>query len=219
MKQVGFALIIIVILFSCTPDKKGKALEGIRTANILLTERKCSEALSTLNGIRNQGRNVNYIISYASALACPSSYSTTSLFANDLPNLNSTESNNFIASLISFEGVGMTTDADSNFTSLQQAIASLLLPQGISTSTHLNRAQVYGVSNAQEISALALYMILNQMGRFANYYGNADLSDGKKALALELIIVTLAIQTQLLLQASTQILINLVMVLSQEVRI
>lgn len=170
-------IIIIILtftLYSCGQDKAEEISDAIEEANLLLSNYKCDEALTILNEVGMQNTNKKYLDSLATAYACKGSYSTTPLFANDLPNIG-TASNSLFGSLAAFSSAtDMTTPTDSDFTHLQTAIRVLLRAGGHETSSSELRESTFTLREATDINLQAFYMILVNMGRWFYYYGNAD---------------------------------------------
>lgn len=174
-----FLTIILIVCVSCGQSTEEEIRDAIEEANLLLSSRRCDEALEVLNGVGLQNRNKDYLDSLATAYACKGNYSSTTLFASDFPNLN-TSSNTLYGSLAAFSTSGdMTSATDNEFTNLQTAIDTLLYAGGITSASAASRADFFTGTEATDINLQAFYMILVNMGRWFRYYGNTNSSGVK----------------------------------------
>jgi hypothetical protein len=167
-------VILTFILISCGQTTEEEVRDAIEEANLLLSSYKCDEALTILNEVGMQNTNKDYLDSLSTAYACKGNYSTTTFFTTDLPNI-STASNSLFGSLASFSSANdMASATDTSFTSIQTAIDILLHAGGHATASSTLRSSSFTTREATDLNLQALYMILVNMGRWFNYYGNAD---------------------------------------------
>ena len=177
-------IILTFILYSCGQTTEEEVTDAVEEANLLLSSYKCDEALAILNAVGMQNTNKKYLDSLATAYACKGSYSTTTFFTADLPNI-STTSGSLFGSLASFSSANdMTSATDSDFTNIETAIYILLHAGGHATASSALRESSFSTREATDLNLQALYMILVNMGRWFNYYGNVD-SNGEKGVGAE----------------------------------
>ena len=173
MKRI-LTYILLFLVFSCGQTNEEEIADAIAEANLLLSDRRCSEALQVMLAVEVQPRNKDYVDTLATAFACIGNYSTTTLFATDFTNLNTT-AGGFFGSLAAFStSDDMTTPDDTDFVSLQLAIDVLLYAGGFTSAAATNRATVFNSSDATDINLQAFYMIIVNMGRWFRYYGNTN---------------------------------------------
>ena len=182
MKQLislSFCLFIFVNLSSCSQTNEEEIKEGISAANQALTERRCDAALDILGGIGYQGKNPRYLQVYASAWGCKANFSEITFFASDLPNITVGTSSLFGALSTLTTSSDFTTVSDSIYQNLQNGIDALLFAGDINQSSHENRLGEFSFSEVNNMNVQALYMIIVQMGRFFNFYGNSGAAGAK----------------------------------------
>ena len=169
-----FILLLIFIFCYCGLRKTDNSVElAIEQAHFWLTERNCDKAIESLEAVGRQNSNSDYLQVYAASYACKAGYDTVSFFEDELPDLTFTETG-FIGSLTAMSSSrAMTSPDDEDFTYLQKAIDTLLMPSGMTVSSHDERERVFGASKAKDMDIQAFYMILVAMGRWFYYYGNA----------------------------------------------
>ncbi len=175
-------LVMIGLLFlavGCGLSKEEEVDDAISQAHRLLSANKCAEAIAVLNGVGQQTSNAEWLGVYADAQACLAPWSVVSFFATDLPNMSTSQSA-IIGSLATFQQAVMTSPSDGAYTNLRAAINTLLFAGGISEVPHSNRVDALGLSSANNIGVHALYMMINQIGQFSRYYGNALSTTGVK---------------------------------------
>lgn len=177
-------LTLIFALFSCGKSKDEKVNDSIDRANTLLTSRKCSEAISILEGLGRQTNNARYIVALASAYACRAEYSSITFFASDVTKTSSDDSilGGLTLYTTSSQDVESPFYTDPFVQDLQTAIDVLLYAGGgissTSEPTYARRAAIYG-EDAGDVNSFAMYLILTQLGKYLRYYGDGD-DDGLK---------------------------------------
>lgn len=172
-------IILLTLCFSCGTSDEEKVEDAIFHARQLLTGGRCAEALEILGTIPAQPRNVDYLKTSASAYACLGGYSTVEFFATDLSKIGATQTA-FLGSLATFSTSDMTQDPSAAYLQLKTATSVLLLGGGITESSFNARSGVLGTVENNNLSVFAIYMIMVELGRFMNYYGNAVDSTGVK---------------------------------------
>lgn len=166
----------------CSKSPAERAEAALAEANLMLTDGRCDDAQAALDGVGDQALNVDYVLARASVHACRGGYSTTALFARDLPNMDTSEGA-LVGSLAAFSSSDMEDADDPSAGHLWSALDVLLRPGGLARSSHAGRLGLpgWGAADVERVEVLALYLILVQMGKFAAFYGNAD-ADGAKGL-------------------------------------
>lgn len=176
------ALVLIFLLFlaiGCGLSKEEEVDDAISQAHRLLSSQKCAEAMAVLNGVGQQTSNPDWLSAYASSQACLAPWSVVSFFATDLPNMNTGQAA-IVGSLATFVQAVMTSPSDGAYTNLRAAINTLLYAGGISTVSHNNRVLELGAGDTSNLDIQALYMIINQIGQYSRFYGNASAATGVK---------------------------------------
>lgn len=174
-------LVILFILTSCGLSKQEEIDDAITVAHQLLTSKKCSEAIATLNGVGRQETNADWLRAYASAYACLANWSVVNFFADDLDSISSADQDAILGITAAFDQAVMTSPTDSHYTNLLTAVNTLLYAGGISSPSSASRKTVLTSSEVNNIDVQNLYMILNQIGQYARYYGNTNSAGTKGA--------------------------------------
>lgn len=172
-------IFLLVLGFSCGMSSEEEVEDAIFHARQLLTSGLCEEALEALSAIPYQPKNVDYLEATASAHACMGGYSTIEFFLTDLDKIGSTQTA-LLGSLATFSTSNMTTSASDAYISIKTAINTLIMGGGVSTSSYAKRSAALGSTANNNISVFALYMTLVELGKFLNYYGDANDTTGIK---------------------------------------
>lgn len=179
----SFLIAVLLLSFSCGKSTEDEIKDNIDSANILLSTRQCQSAIDLLEGMGRQNKNAHYLKALSSAYACRAGYSTTVFFGTDIEKTATpgplggitTYSTSTVAS------TSPLTD-DLKFRDLQTAIDILLYAGGISATTEptsIARASYFTASQAGDINAQLVYMMLVQAGKFMKVYADADASGVK----------------------------------------
>lgn len=174
-----FLFLIFSTLLSCGKNSEEEIEDAIFHAQQLLTSGLCAEALAALAEIPYQPTNATYLKTLASGQACLGGYNTTTFFSTDLDKLGTSQTA-FLGSLATFSTSDMTVTNSSNYQSIFSAINTLTLGGGVTESTFAGRSAALGASQNNNLSVFALYTILVELGKFLNFYGNADDTTGVK---------------------------------------
>lgn len=169
---------VLILSASCGKNKDEEVVDALRSANILLSSKKCQEAIDLLEGIGRQNRNSKYLKSLASAYGCRANYSTITFFGSDI---KKTASPGPLGGMTTYSTsiVTPTTDLsdDDKFKDLQTAINILLYAGGIATTTEpyaSERAKYFSLNEAGDINSELTFMLMVQAGKFMKIYGNAS---------------------------------------------
>ena len=171
-------LLFLLIFFSCGLSDSEEIEEAIDKANLLLASKSCDKALESLGSVAYQHKNVDYIMAYSSAYACKGDYSSTTFFADDLPEME-TDLESMFGSFATFSTSEIQNSEDEKFVHLMTALDTLLMAGNITESSHTNRSAEFDRADVERLEVFALYLIFIQMGRFTHHFGNAD-SEGIK---------------------------------------
>ncbi len=170
-----FLFISLFFWGGCGVTKDEKTAEVVLSANILLTQGKCQEAIEVLEGHGRVNEDAKYLMTLASAYACLNGYRETSFFANDLSKTNTPTP---FGGAGTYQNAGnMTSATDSDFYYMQKAIDILIYAGGLEADVNPTadlRALKFIDSDARDINSQLLYMVLEQLGRFYRYYGNSS---------------------------------------------
>ena len=170
-----FILFSVAIIYGCSASSETVVNEAIQSANILLTNRQCDEAVELLEGVGRQNENSLYLQVLASAYACRAGFSEPSLVANDLVKIgNPSEFGGFTRFGTSSQMYTYDTD---EYLELQTAIDILLYAGNLRTTqnpTSARRLVKLGRSNVGDIDTQLLYMIMAQLGMYLYHYGHTD---------------------------------------------
>ncbi|MFT6069917.1 MAG: hypothetical protein ACJAT2_000931 [Bacteriovoracaceae bacterium] len=179
LKKLLYLILIFSLFTSCGATDEEEVEDAIFNAQQLLTSGLCSEALEVLIKIPYQPANDTYIKTLASAQACLGGYNTTVFFDSDLAKLGTAQTA-FLGSLATFSTSNMTQSNSSSYQNIFSAIKTLTLAGGLTNSSYAGRTTAIGAIKNNNISVFALYTILVELGKFLNYYGNADDTTGVK---------------------------------------
>ncbi len=179
LKNFLFLAIILTLFISCGATDEEEIEDAIFNAQQLLTNGQCAEALEVLLKVPYQPSNATYLKTLASGQACLGGYNTTVFFDSDLSKLGTSQTA-FLGSLATFSTSNMTVTNSSNYQNIFNAIDTLTLAGGLTDASYAARTAALGATKNNNISVFALYTILVELGKFLNFYGNADDSTGIK---------------------------------------
>ncbi len=165
-----------VLLLGCGSKSDDDVVEdAILHANILLSSRKCDEAIECLELIGRRQKNAMYLKILASAYACKAGFDEPTLFATDFPKLTT---NIVWGSFTNFTSSAVIKKSNAiAFNSMFEAIDILLYAGGIPKTTEPTpdeRSNYFSASDALDINAQLMYMSMAAVGTFVRYYGNAS---------------------------------------------
>lgn len=170
-----FPIIFTLIVCGCGASKDEKTAEAVLSANILLTQGKCSDAIAVLEANGRVNDNSIYLQTLSSAYACLNGYREPSFFANDLSKTNTPSPIGGMA--LYSNASNMTSATDSDFTNMQKAIDILIYAGGLSTDINPScslRSAKFTEAESLDLHTQLLLEVLEQLGRFYRYYGNSS---------------------------------------------
>lgn len=179
-----FFLIFACLVFaSCGKDSDQKRAEALLSARIKLTNGDYQGAIDTLENIGRDPYSADYMSTLASAYAGKAGFSEIKLFGSDIALLSATGTTSSLGGFARFSTSSVATDpdTDANFLNLQRAIDLILYAGEVSASSHANRSAKFSSRDLGNLNTQAIYMITAQIGKFVNYFGNAN-SFGVKGL-------------------------------------
>lgn len=182
--RISFIVCVCLLNWSCGKTKAEKIDDAILNAKILLTTRKCQEAINVLETFGRDKKHTKYLQTLASAYACKGGYSSIIFWGTNLEKIDSNKSK-FLGSLTKFSTSVMTAPADAEYSNLQEAINILLYAGGIENPSADERATIFSNDEAQDINVQNLYMLISQLGKYVFYYGNANPTTGVKGTGSE----------------------------------
>jgi len=177
-------LVIFFIVVSCGFTPADEREQAILTANIQLSSRNCSEAISALEGVEFSWKDPTFLKTLSLAYACKGGFDVLTLFTDDLPLFGSVNDSALGGLSIFSTSSDMESPTDSDFVNISKALEYLLYAGGISKDedpTHDERAAHFDSQDLQEIEMLVFYETLVNLGRFINYYGNVSSAGVKGA--------------------------------------
>lgn len=181
MKKWPLILFLLFLTSSCGKNTDEKTADAILSANIALSKGNCQSAITTLESHGRVNDNAAYLKTLASAYACRAGYSTTVLFATNLTKLFTPVPAGPLNGAATFTTSQVTAQNplqnDPYFRDLQTAIDILLYAGGIASTTEptaTERAKYFSSSEAGDINAQLLYMILVQLGKYMYVYGDSS---------------------------------------------
>ncbi|MCK5073140.1 MAG: hypothetical protein KAQ98_06905 [Bacteriovoracaceae bacterium] len=165
-----------VLLLGCGSKSDDDVVEdAILHANILLSSRKCDEAIECLELIGRRQKNAMYLKTLASAYACKAGFDEPTLFATDFPKLTT---NIVWGSFTNFTSSAVIKKSNAiAMNSMFEAIDILLYAGGILKTTEPTsdeRSNYFLASDALDINIQLMYMSMAAIGTFVRYYGNAS---------------------------------------------
>lgn len=170
----------LFVLIGCGLSKEEEVDDAITQAHQLLTSNKCAEAIAVLNGVGQQTSNADWVSAMASAQACLAPWNVVRFFETDLDKISGADTDTILGVTATFSQAEMVSATDPTYTNLLSAINTILNAGSSTTVSHTNRVTDFGSVSANSLSVQALYMIINQIGQFARFYGNANTSTGTK---------------------------------------
>ncbi|MBC7713561.1 MAG: hypothetical protein H7177_09485 [Rhizobacter sp.] len=181
--QILIIAFMIFTISACGKSKSQEVKDAVLSANILLSDKQCQQAIDLLEGIGRQTRDANYLKVLSSAYACRAGYSTVTFFGTDI---SKTATPSPLGGLSTFttSQVAVTNPLvnDSNYKDLLEAINILLYAGGISSSTEptaQERAKYFSGGQAGDINSELAFMMMVQLGKFMKVYANANIGGVK----------------------------------------
>lgn len=178
MKQFLLLPLLVLLISSCGEDAEEKIKTAITEAHELMTQRRCDEAITSLNKVGYQNNNPDYLQAYASSYACKGNFSIITFFETDLAKISATDGG-ILGSLTTFTTSETTSIDEGTFVHMQTAIDTLLYAGGATRSSSTLRRSAFGESTANNIDVQALYFILAQMGKYFYFLGNPSEAGAK----------------------------------------
>lgn len=179
MKALLCSFFFMVFFLGCGKEEK-EVKNTITSANSFLTQGDCQGAIDTITSIPYQAQNYLYVKTYASAYACRAGFSVVAFFTDDIPKVGSPS---ILGGMSRFANATRMTEARSeSYEDLQVAINSLLYIGGIDTTrnpTPERRRLNFSDQTVKDVHTFLLYLLLEQLGKYARFYGNGD-SNGVK---------------------------------------
>ena len=177
LKKFWFLYSLILFLYGCGSADEDKVSFAVTEAEIYLNTGDCAGALKALSEVGNQKTNARYLLTLASAYGCKAGYSSTGIYGT-FTGFSTIDTDNPFGKLTQASTAStMTTGDDVDFLNLQSAIDTLLYAGGLSTANNpsiSSRATIFSTDNAFDINVLIFYMLFDQLGRYAYYYGCYD---------------------------------------------
>ncbi|WPU64398.1 hypothetical protein [Peredibacter starrii] len=171
-----FIIFILFVLTSCAQKPEEKTAEAIDVALSHLSSGECDAALEVLQDASDLANPI-YVQVLASAYSCKANYDEVEFISNDLSGL-STGTPAAIMKSIASMSLSPETAADSdNYVAIRTGINTIL--GATTTVTHDARVTKFGARKAGDLSVQALMLNVVNLGKFLNFYGNAD-ADGDK---------------------------------------
>ena len=151
--------------------------QAILSANIQLSSRNCDEAIKALESVTFSWKDPTFLKTLSLAYACKGKFDVITLFTEDLLLFGSVNDSP-LGGLTRFStSDDMQSPTDTDYLSLFQGLNYLLYAGGIDSDedpTPARREALIATDELQEIEMLAFYELLVNLGRFLNYYGNAN---------------------------------------------
>ena len=178
IRNLSFLYSLIVFLYGCGSSDGDKVNFAVTEAEIYLNSGDCTSALNVLNEIGNQKTSTRYLMTLASAYGCKAGYSSTGIYSTFTSFSSGLDATNPFGQLTKAPtATSMTTGDDVDFLNLQSAINTLLYAGGLSTANNpstSSRATIFSNDDAFDMNVLIFYMLFDQLGRYAYYYGCYD---------------------------------------------
>ncbi|MCO4754711.1 MAG: hypothetical protein KC478_09510 [Bacteriovoracaceae bacterium] len=169
-------LISLLFLFSCAKKDAAVIDSAKQEAKYYLTNSKCSDAKDILDDAGYQNDDAEYLSLYASVYACEAGYSELNLLGE--VDTIAANKNQVLGTLATLSTSNETQADSSNYRNIMSAIDVLLNSAG-STPSAAAREAKFGVTGATNLSFQALYLILVELGKFMQFYGNTDAAGDK----------------------------------------
>jgi hypothetical protein len=179
MSKMCQLLLILVLVISCGKTSQEALYDSIEQANNFLTDGNCNDAIDILEDHGVESDNADFMKVYSSAYACRAGFSMLDLFDLDIGNVNSAS---LLVSLAALSSSDETTADSARFLALQRAIEIITESQLVSSNASASeRASFYGDLKGVDLNFQATLMMVVQVGKFFNLYGDADSTGVKGA--------------------------------------
>lgn len=169
------SLLIIWILFllaSCAKSPSEKTDEAIDVALSYLSDSKCDAAIDVLEDAGRDTSNPIYLQVLASAYACRAGYNEITFLDSQIPTIQGSFTT-FMKSL-SLLTLSAETEADSDDYKDFRTGINVVLNIDSGQPSQAAREAKFGPRKAGDMGLQAIFLSLNQLGKFAHFYGNVD---------------------------------------------
>lgn len=180
----GYLLVFFVLLTlaACDDSQSEEDDNEITQALIELSDGNCQSALNILDAMTNMETNARWHQTKASAQACFTDFNEITFFSVDADLIDTTSLTTLGRSFpILSTSDDMTTATDVQFTSLYDAVTTLISAGSPTTNNFAGRGEVFNTFDNTNITLQALYFSIGNVGQYMRYYGNADATGTKGA--------------------------------------
>lgn len=184
-----YLIVLVGLCVSCGQSDEEKIKGVLETSEILLSTSQCQPAIDLLEAVGRQNLNARYLKNLASAYACRAGYSSIKFFGSDIALSVTPAPMGGVARYSTSQATSTSPlTSDTKFRDLQTAIDILLYAGGLSSTTveptSTNRNAKFTSSEAGDINAQLLYMMLVQLGKIMRVYSDANALGAKGGGAL-----------------------------------
>jgi len=177
----SFFLILLIFLTSCGESDEQVRKNLMVSANIAMGSGDCDKAIELMTSIDKPADDGEFIKILALSYACKAKFNVTKFLTEDLQRFDS--SGTFNGTTLFSTSDDVTSADDGDFTYLQLAMDTILYAGGLDLDenpTSTKRGEKFSDDELNELEMLLVYLQLISMGRFFNYYGDAN-DDGEKS--------------------------------------
>lgn len=165
------ALCFLFTITSCAKKSSEKVEEAIDVALTYLSESKCDSAIDVLEEAGRDTTNAVYLQVLASAYACRAGYNEVRFLSQDVLKINGAM---LFASLTTLS-IAPEIEADSeSYADLREAL-KVLLYVDVNQPSQAAKTSKFGPRKAGDLGVQALFLTLNQLGKFIHLFGNVGL--------------------------------------------
>jgi hypothetical protein len=178
MKLLNILLCFLVL--SCGDSDEQIRKNLMISANIAMGSGDCDKAIELMTSIDQPKSDGEFIKILALSYACKAKFNVTTFLTDDLQRFD--DSGTFNGTTLFSTSDDVISADDEDFTYLQLAMDTILYAGGLDTEenpTSTKRGEIFSNDELNELEMLLVYLQLISMGRFFNYYGDAN-TDGEK---------------------------------------
>lgn len=160
-------LILCSLLALACGQGSGEEQSAKNLAKYYLTKGKCSDARKALDEVGIQDDDEVFVILYANTYACEAGFSELDILTDvDVIAAGATQT---LGSLTELSSSNETAPDSANYQSLMAAI-EVINSSGISASQRISK---FGDKGGADINLRQMFLIITELGKFIQYYGNA----------------------------------------------
>lgn len=163
-----FTFFLFILFAQACGQGSEEAQSAKNLAKYYLTKGKCSDARKALEKVDPDGDDEIYVILMANTYACEADFSELDIL-NDV-GVIAAGATQTLGSLTELSSSNETAPDSADYLNLMSAI-EVIIDSGASASQRIN---TFGSNGGGDINLRNMFLIITELGKFIQYYGNAS---------------------------------------------